>query len=79
MLRLDRTRYKRLYYVILGFQNHRGHDMTETGWKRRRVTIKDIAAAAEVDPSTVTRALQNSPRVRTATLEKIQRLAREMG
>lgn len=53
--------------------------MTETGWKRRRVTIKDIAAAAEVDPSTVTRALQNSPRVRAATLEKIQRLAREMG
>lgn len=48
---------------------------TETG----RVTIKDIARAADVDPSTVTRALQNSPRVKPATREKINALAADMG
>lgn len=46
---------------------------------RQRTTIKDIAKAAEVDPSTVTRALQNSPRVRRATRERIQSLAAELG
>ncbi|MEM9404376.1 MAG: LacI family DNA-binding transcriptional regulator [Pseudomonadota bacterium] len=44
-----------------------------------RVTIKDIARAAGVDPSTVTRALQGSPRVKPATRETIAALAREMG
>ena len=53
--------------------------MNRPSWDTKRTTIKDIAAAAEVDPSTVTRALQNSPRVREATRERIQALAREMG
>ena len=44
-----------------------------------RVTIKDIARAANVDPSTVTRALQGSERVKPATREKIVALAAEMG
>lgn len=46
---------------------------------RRRVTIKDIARTARVDPSTVTRALQGSERVKQSTREHITRLAREMG
>ncbi|MEM7278987.1 MAG: LacI family DNA-binding transcriptional regulator, partial [Pseudomonadota bacterium] len=47
--------------------------------QKRRVTIKDIARAANVDPSTVTRALQGSERVKQATREKIRDLANSMG
>ncbi|MEM6513907.1 MAG: LacI family DNA-binding transcriptional regulator [Pseudomonadota bacterium] len=50
-----------------------------TGSNGRRITIKDIAKAAGVDPSTVTRALQGSSRVKPATRDKIQRLAADMG
>ena len=48
-------------------------------WDDRRVTIKDIAKAADVDPSTVTRALQGSARVKPETREKITDLAHSMG
>jgi len=41
------------------------------------VSIKDIARAANVSHSTVSRALRNSSLVRTETAEKIQRIARE--
>lgn len=44
----------------------------------RRVTIKDVARAAGVDPSTVTRALQGSERVRQKTREKIVAIAKDM-
>ncbi|MEM8984361.1 MAG: LacI family DNA-binding transcriptional regulator [Pseudomonadota bacterium] len=47
--------------------------------KQQRVTIKDIAAAADVDPSTVTRALQGSDRVKAATRQRISALATQMG
>ncbi len=53
--------------------------MKNQAWSGPRVTIKDIAKAADVDPSTVTRALQDSPRVKAATRTKIQTLATEMG
>jgi DNA-binding LacI/PurR family transcriptional regulator len=53
--------------------------MAKPRWQTRRITIKDIARAAEVDPSTVTRALQGSERVRPTTRQKIARLATEMG
>ena len=53
--------------------------MNKPDWSAQRVTIKDIARAANVDPSTVTRALQGSPRVKPATREKIATLAAEMG
>ena len=53
--------------------------MSTERWNRKRTTIKDIAAAAGVDPSTVTRALQDSPRVRESTRERIRELARELG
>ena len=53
--------------------------MSKPAWESRRVTIKDIAKAANVDPSTVTRALKDSPRVKPATREKIAGLAAEMG
>jgi DNA-binding LacI/PurR family transcriptional regulator len=45
----------------------------------RRVSIKDIAKAANVSHSTVSRALGDSPLVSNGTKERIQRLAREMG
>lgn len=44
-----------------------------------RVSIKDIAKAAGVSHSTVSRALSDSPLVSAATKERIRLLAREMG
>jgi LacI family repressor for deo operon, udp, cdd, tsx, nupC, and nupG len=44
-----------------------------------RVSIKDIAKAAGVSHSTVSRALSDSPLVKAETKTRIQRLAREMG
>lgn len=44
-----------------------------------RVSIKDIARAAEVSHSTVSRALSRSPLVSAETRARIQRLAEEMG
>lgn len=43
------------------------------------VTIKDIAKAAGVSPSTVSRALNDSPLIRESTKERIKRLAEELG
>ena len=43
------------------------------------VSIKDIAEKAGVSPSTVSRALQNHPRISTETTRYIQELAQEMG
>ncbi len=53
--------------------------MPNKNWQAQRVTIKDIAKAAAVDPSTITRALQGSDRVKPATREKIVQLAADMG
>ena len=53
--------------------------MAKAPRQSHRITIKDIAKAAAVDPSTVTRALQGSNRVRKVTREKIAALAAEMG
>jgi LacI family repressor for deo operon, udp, cdd, tsx, nupC, and nupG len=44
-----------------------------------RVSIKDIAQAAGVSHSTVSRALSDSPLVKTETKARVQRLAQEMG
>jgi len=44
-----------------------------------RVSIKDIAKVAGVSHSTVSRALSDSPLVKTETRSRIQSLAREMG
>lgn len=46
---------------------------------QRRVSIKDIARVADVSYSTVSRALNNHPRISEATRDRIQRLAEEMG
>ena len=43
-----------------------------------RPSIKDIARIAGVSPSTVSRALANSPRVSQGTRERIQAIARDM-
>ncbi len=45
----------------------------------KRTTIKDIARIAGVNPSTVTRALQGSDRVKPATRERITALATQLG
>ncbi len=44
-----------------------------------RVSIKDIAKAASVSHSTVSRALSDSPLIKAETKARIQRLAQEMG
>ena len=43
------------------------------------VTIKDIAKAAGVSPSTVSRALNDSPLIKQSTKDRIKRLAAELG
>lgn len=43
------------------------------------VSIKDIAERAGVSPSTVSRALNDHPRISRRTRERIRRLAKEMG
>jgi len=47
--------------------------------KQGRVSIKDIAKAAGISHSTVSRSLRDSPLVNPETKARIQRLAREMG
>ncbi|MEM7280664.1 MAG: LacI family DNA-binding transcriptional regulator [Pseudomonadota bacterium] len=53
--------------------------MKKPRWKSQRVTIKDIARLANVDPSTVTRALQGSERVKKSTRQSIEKIAAEVG
>lgn len=53
--------------------------MSEKDWSARRITIKDIAREAGVNPSTVTRALQGSPLVKTSTREDIEQIAKRLG
>jgi DNA-binding LacI/PurR family transcriptional regulator len=43
------------------------------------VSIYDIAKKANVAPSTVSRALQNHPRIGKATKNRIRKLVRDMG
>ncbi|MCA0756813.1 LacI family transcriptional regulator [Paenibacillus sp. N4] len=43
------------------------------------VTIKDIAKAAGVSPSTVSRVVSNHPRISKATSQKVKRFMEEMG
>jgi DNA-binding LacI/PurR family transcriptional regulator len=45
----------------------------------QRITIKDIARAAGLTPSSVSRALNNHPRISRQTKEKVLALARKMG
>ncbi len=45
----------------------------------RRVTIRDIARVAGVDPSTVSRALRNPERINAATVSRVEAVARELG
>lgn len=44
-----------------------------------RITVAEVAAAAGVSPSTVSRALRNHPRLPPATCERIQALAEAIG
>lgn len=53
--------------------------MTETPVSLKPASIKDVARLAGVSHSTVSRALRNSPRVNTETIEKIRRIAAESG
>ena len=43
------------------------------------VTLKDIAKRTKLDISTISRSLNNSPRVKTSTKEYVQKTARKMG
>jgi hypothetical protein len=55
-----------------------GPHVTETD-PSRRVTIRDVATATGVAPSTVSRALSLPDRVNPATQQRIQRAARDLG
>jgi len=44
-----------------------------------KATIKDVAKAAGVSPSTVSRALQNNPRISEAARSRIRQIAEDMG
>jgi LacI family transcriptional regulator len=45
----------------------------------RRVTMRDVARSLGIDPSTVSLALRNHPRIPIATRERIRRVAEELG
>ena len=47
--------------------------------KRKRTTVKDLAKAAGLSPSSVSRALNNHPRISKKTKAYVLKLAREMG
>ena len=47
--------------------------------KRNRVTLADVAKAANVSCSTASRALNNSPRIRRETTARIKKIADSMG
>ncbi len=47
--------------------------------KRNRVTLADVAKAANVSRSTASRALNNSPRVRRETTARIKKIADSVG
>ena len=44
----------------------------------KKITIKDIARMANVSHTTVSRALNNKPRIKNETKEKILSIAREL-
>ena len=52
---------------------------SSSGPQGRRATILDVAAAAGVSRQTVTRAMNDMPGISTATRERVQRLASELG
>jgi DNA-binding LacI/PurR family transcriptional regulator len=58
------------------FLRDRVHKGMENG---KPISIKDIARSAKVSHSTVSRALNNNPRVKSATVAKIRRIAEEAG
>ena len=53
--------------------------MPRSSERSSRVTIKDIAREAGVDPSTVTRALQGSEKVRPDTAQRVKSIAKKLG
>jgi DNA-binding LacI/PurR family transcriptional regulator len=55
------------------------HPQRPAGPQRETTSIKDIAQAANVSPSTVSRALSGNPLISPATAERIRRIARERG
>ncbi len=53
--------------------------MNEITAKRKRVTIKDIAKKLNISPSTVSRALNDHPRISSETKRKVKEIAEELG
>lgn len=49
------------------------------GLRRNMITIKDIAKAANVSPSTVSRVVSGHTRISKATTDKVKRIMEEMG
>ena len=65
--------------LILRKRVHTGSDNAAGPVSSIPVSIKDIARSANVSHSTVSRALNNSPRVKSETVEKIRQIAEESG
>jgi DNA-binding LacI/PurR family transcriptional regulator len=59
----------RLYFLIFVWMNG----------KKRHITIHDIAHELGISASTVSRALNNNPRISTATRDLVQKLAKSQG
>lgn len=55
------------------------HKIFRSGWLIVPITIKDIAKKANVSPSTVSRTLNNHPRISTETKQQIRELIKSMG
>lgn len=54
-------------------------EKTRRGDSRKSVNLRDLASLASVDASTVSRALNNDPRISPDTAKTIRQLAEEMG
>jgi len=67
------------YFYALGCMAMRQLQYGTNVNKKKHLTRKDIAVAAGVSPSTVSRALAHSPLLPAATIDKVCRIAKELG
>jgi LacI family transcriptional regulator len=78
MGKTDKTFYLNTFFLLKHFSNSNlDIDMSEDG--KKRCTIRDVAAAAGVSIATASNALNGSGRTNAQTIEKVKRIAGEIG